>query len=502
MRERAREHLFDLGLWLLLCVPVLLKSDPNDGGSRPEVVVGVALLGGCVAAARRWPPVPIAVVVAVSLSSTLELFTASYSLALIAFGYLAGRREERTRAALWLFGAVAAAGLLLATVTGTSLGQWFTLLLTLALAVVAPWLIGRYVRQYDRLVRSGWQLADRMEREQAAVADRERLRERSRIAGDMHDSLGHDLALIAVRAGALEVDPVLGPDQQDAAGELRRAAADATARLRDIIGVLREDDAGAPTTPSGETVEELTARARASGLDVTLAPTPVPKLPGMSGLALHRVVQEGLTNAAKHAPGAAVSVEVAQDAAEVRVRVVSGPGTAGVPGPSGGSGLVGLAERVRLAGGALAHGVTGDGGFRLEAALPRNPPAPLPAAPTSARELDRARREVRKGLARAIWIPLALLVALGFLMAGVALWTQHQSYLEPEDYARMRIGQSLPELSEDLPDRPLDGPPQRVPAEPPGMDECRYYRSTMLAAIPVYRLCFTGGHLADRAEVP
>ncbi|MFE7516950.1 sensor histidine kinase [Streptomyces sp. NPDC057540] len=502
MRERAREHLCDLGLWLLLCVPVLLKSDPNDGGSWPEVVVGVVLLGGCAAVARRWPPVPVAVVAAVSLSSTLELFTASYSPALLAFGYLAGRRQERTRAALWLFGAVAAAGLLLTTVTGTSLGQWFTLLLTLALAVVAPWLIGRYVRQYDRLVRSGWELADRMEREQAAVADRERLRERSRIAGDMHDSLGHDLALIAVRAGVLEVDPELGPAQQHAAGELRRAAADATARLRDIIGVLREDGAGAPTAPPGETVEELTARARASGLDVTLTPAPVPTLPGMSGLALHRVVQEGLTNAAKHAPGAAVSVEVAEDAADVRVRLVSGPGTAGAAGPSGGTGLVGLDERVRLAGGALAHGVTGDGGFLLEAVLPRNPPAPLPLAPTSARELDRARREVRRGLARAIWIPLALLGGLGLLMAGVALWTQHQSYLEPEDYARTRIGQSLAELSDDLPDRPLDGPPAHAPAEPPGVDECRYYRSTMLAAIPVYRLCFAGGHLADRAEVP
>ncbi|MCZ0981356.1 hypothetical protein O1L60_26885 [Streptomyces diastatochromogenes] len=188
MREPLRERLFDLGLWLLLCVPVLLKSDPDDGGSWTGVAVGVALLGGCVAAGRRWPLVPVAVVVAASLASAPELFTASYSLALIAFGHLAGRRQERTRAALWLFGAVAAAGLLLTVVTHASLGQWFTLLLTLALAVVAPWLIGRYMRQYDRLVRSGWELADRMEREQAAVADRERLRERSRIAGDMHDS--------------------------------------------------------------------------------------------------------------------------------------------------------------------------------------------------------------------------------------------------------------------------------------------------------------------------
>ncbi|MEU6623492.1 histidine kinase [Streptomyces litmocidini] len=548
-----RERLFDLGLWLLLCLPVLLKSDPDDGGSWTRVAVGVAALAGCVAAGRRWPLVPIAVVVAASLPLSPELFTPSYSLALVAFGYLAGRRQEQTRAALWLFGAIAAAGLALTVVAHASLGQWFTLLLSLALAIVAPWLIGRYMRQYDRLVRSGWELADRMEREQAAVADRERLRERSRIAGDMHDSLGHDLALIAVRAGALEVDPALGPAQQHAAGELRRAAADATARLRDIIGVLREGDAGAPTTPPGETVEELTARARASGLAVTLATTPVPKLPGMSGLALHRVVQEGLTNAAKHAPGAAVSVTVAEEGTSVRARVVSGPGTppdgtaptgrgtggtaqrghasrapsgtdlapggtarknqapadftrpAPAPGGTGGTGLVGLDERVRLVGGSLAHRVTGDGGFVLEAVLPRNAPAPLPAAPRSARELDRARREVRKGLARAIWIPLALLAGLGLLMVGVALWTQARSYLEPEDYARMRVGQSLAELAEvsdGLPDRPLDGRPQRAPAEPAGMDECRYYRSTLLAAIPVYRLCFVDGHLADKAKVP
>ncbi|MEX0169450.1 two-component sensor histidine kinase [Streptomyces sp. LMG1-1-1.1] len=500
-----RERLFDLGLWALLCVPVLLKSDPNDGGSWGLVAVGVAVLAGCVAVSRKWPLVPLAVTVAASLPASLELFTPSYSLALIAFGFLAGRRQEHTAAALWLFGAVAAVGLLLTRLTHTSLGQWFTLLLALALAVVAPWLIGRYVRQYDRLVRSGWELADRMEREQAAVADRERLRERSRIAGDMHDSLGHDLALIAVRAGALEVDSELGPAQQHAAGELRRAAADATARLRDIIGVLREDGAAAPTSPPGETVEDLVARARSSGLAVALTTTPVPALPGMPGLALHRVVQEGLTNAAKHAPGAAVTVTVAEDTRTVRVRVASGPpGGSGPALPaSGGTGLVGLDERVRLAGGTLAHRVGGNGGFTLEAVLPRNPPpATAPVAHTSARELDRARRQVRKGLAQAIWIPLALLVALGALMAGVALWTQHQSYLEPEDYAGMRVGQSLAELAEDLPDRPLDGPPARAPAEPPGRDECRYYRSAMLAAIPVYRLCFVDGHLADKAEVP
>ncbi|MFD0368925.1 histidine kinase [Streptomyces sp. NPDC127114] len=518
------ERTFDVLLWLLLCVPVLLKSDPNDGGSWTAVAVGVALLAVCVAMGRRWPVAPLALTVAVSLALAPELFTPSSVLPLVAFGYLAGRREARTRTALWLFAAVPVAGLVLVLVTGVALVHWFALLLSMALAVVAPWLIGRYVRQYDRLVRSGWELADRMEREQKAVADRERLRERSRIAGDMHDSLGHDLALLALRAGALELDPALGPDQQRAAGELRRAAADATARLRDIIGVLREDGEEAPVAPPDESVGELVARARASGMAVTLEDAAEPSSE-MAARALRRVVQEGLTNAAKHAPGAPVAVAVTRDASTVRVRVTSGPagpdgagrgpdGDGPVPDGdgrrpaegsrpvSGGTGLVGLDERVRLAGGSLRHRVTAEGGFELSAVLPLRRPSPRPAAPRSARELDLARRQVRRGLARAIWIPLALLAGLGLLMAGVALYTQHQTFLEPEDYARIRVGQSRTEVAGHLPDRHLDGRPQRAPAEPPGMDECLYYRSTMLAAIPVYRLCYADGRLADKARVP
>ncbi|MFJ3904711.1 sensor histidine kinase [Streptomyces sp. NPDC090025] len=502
--DRRLERAFDVLLWLLLCVPVLLKSDPNDGGSWTRVAVGVVLLGVGVALGRRRPLVPLALTTVISLVLAPELFTPSYVLALVAFGYLAGRREPGTRPALALFAAVPVAGLVLVLVRGDSLTYWFGLLLSMALAVVAPWLIGRYVRQYDRLVVSGWELADRMEREQEAVADRERLRERSRIAGDMHDSLGHELALLALRAGALELDPALGTVQQRAAGELRVAAADATARLRDIIGVLREGDedaAVAPVAPPDESVAELVARARDSGMAVTLTDAAEPAA-AMAARALHRVVQEGLTNAAKHAPGAPVAVVVERDPGAVRVRVTSGPAAAPASGlAGGGTGLVGLDERVRLAGGSLRHRATEDGGFTLSAVLPLTPAASRPA-PRSARELDLARRQVRRGLARAIWIPLALLAGLGLLMAGVALYTQHQTYLEPDDYARIQVGQSRAEVAEFVPDEHLDGPPKGLPAEPPGMDECLYYRSTMLAAIPVYRLCYADGRLAGKAELP
>ena len=74
------------------------------------------------------------------------------------------------------------------------------------LIILLPWLVGRYARQQYELVRAGWELAERLEREQDLTAERMRLLERSRIASDMHDSLGHELSLIALRAAALQVD--------------------------------------------------------------------------------------------------------------------------------------------------------------------------------------------------------------------------------------------------------------------------------------------------------
>ena len=346
-----RAQIADLGLWLSISLPLLLlRADwPWAGGWWAAALAGV-VLAGCTAVARRRPLLSLATVLVLSLAFPPHFFTPAFSLALAAFGYLTGRRMEHARPALAVFAGTAVLGALAAPVLGGSvwLWNWLTLLLGLTGGVVLPWLVGRCVRQNAALITTGWELADRMEHEQQAVSDQARLRERSRIAGDMHDSLGHELSLIAVRAGALEVDPGLGQQQQSAARELREAAGLATARLREVIGVLREERGAAQTAPVNETVAGAVERARGSGMVVTLIESgDGPQVPVMTDRAVHRVVQEALTNAAKHAPGAAVDVRIVRDVYTVTTTVHNARPTGSSPDlASGRAGLVGLDERV------------------------------------------------------------------------------------------------------------------------------------------------------------
>lgn len=274
--------------------------------------------------------------------------------------YLAGRRLSPARPAVALAGVLSVIGVGLVLAKGGTVGLWTTMTTGLAGTYAVPYLLG--------LLRG--RLLQQREQAKSSAEAQARLRERARIARDMHDSLGHDLALIAVRAAGLELAPSLAPDQVKAAGELRLAAADATERLRQIIGVLRDDTDTAPLSPARadaaplspvrEDVVALVGRARASGMAITLRlAEPVPEL-------AHAVVQEGLTNAAKHAPGAEVTVTVAAR----RVAVANGPAIRSRPtARPGGLGLTGLHERVRREGGTLAAGPTADG-FELAVDLP------------------------------------------------------------------------------------------------------------------------------------
>ncbi|TDD13247.1 hypothetical protein E1294_41705 [Nonomuraea diastatica] len=273
------------------------------------------------------------------------------------YAYLTGRRTTRAWPASAAFFLVTIVGVGVVLAEGGDLALWVSMTTALIGTYLVPYLLGLLRRRLLQQRR-----AARLSAEAQA-----RLRERARIARDMHDSLGHDLALIAVRAAGLELAPGVGAAEVKAAGELRVAAADATERLRQIIGLLREEADAPPLTPADEDVAELVRRARDSGMTVALDMTPGP-VPGLA----RAVVQEGITNAAKHAPGAAVQVEVSPE----RVAVRNGPPRSRPTAQSGGLGLAGLRERVRLAGGTLTAGpmterVSEGSGFELAVTLPR-----------------------------------------------------------------------------------------------------------------------------------
>jgi signal transduction histidine kinase len=201
--------------------------------------------------------------------------------------------------------------------------------------------------------------------------DAARLTERTRIAREMHDVLGHRLSLVSLHFGALEVRVDGDADRAEiatAAAVIRTNAHCALRELRAIIGVLR--DTSSLATSRQPSLCDLPALATAAGTQVDLRCSLPEGLDGPVVRTIYRAVQEGLTNARKHAPGAPVSVTIdGAPGTGIELRLVNriGGEPSGVPGS--GAGLVGLAERVDLSGGRLTH-ETRDGDFHLTAHLP------------------------------------------------------------------------------------------------------------------------------------
>jgi signal transduction histidine kinase len=249
----------------------------------------------------------------------------------------------------------------------------------LLMAVVFGWgLLARVRREHLLALR---ERASRLETEQRLHIEQAREAERRRIAGEMHDVLAHRVSLLSLHAGALEFRPDAPPAEiAEAAGVIRATAHQALEELRAVIGVLRDGANGGTPEPPQPTLAEIPAlvdESRAAGMHVTCR-IDVADAAGTSaalGRTAYRVVQEGLTNARKHAPAAAVAVAVT-GGPQLVIEVVSrravgvGVGVAAEPPPGAGTGLIGLNERVALVGGTLEHGLDGAGDFVLRATLP------------------------------------------------------------------------------------------------------------------------------------
>lgn len=239
---------------------------------------------------------------------------------------------------------------------------------------VLPALAALYFHARGELLASLRERAERAERERLLLAEQARAEERRRLAEEMHDVVTHQLTLMVLRAGALgtvSTDPAV----HTAAEDIRQTGTRALAELRDLVGVLHE--AGtmrvAPAEPTAPDPRTLVAEAHAVGETVTYVADGDPeRISPTVRRTAYRVVQESLTNARKHAPGAEVTVTLSYRPDGVTVCVTNGAARR-LPDSTlagGGVGLFGLAQRVELVGGTLRTGPEPDGGYRVDATLP------------------------------------------------------------------------------------------------------------------------------------
>lgn len=262
--------------------------------------------------------------------------------------------------------------------------SWQSTVLSLVFAVLSaasPLGFGLLVAARERLAAGLRELESAREATVAAREAAARAEERARIGREVHDAVGHHATLIAVGAAALAASSE-EPYVREAAERLRAQAKAALAEMRSALGLV-----GPARSAGVDDLTELVDGARHNGLDVTSVtvgtPRPLPQAPDHT---VYRVVQEALTNAARHAPGSAVRVEVEWRPGVVRVEVRNGGPRRPVHGlGAGGAGLAGLAERVHTVGGELSHGPLDDG-FVVRAVLPLAPETPARGQEVAARD--------------------------------------------------------------------------------------------------------------------
>jgi signal transduction histidine kinase len=337
------------------------------GRSLPTVACGAGV-GGCLVI-RRAHPLPAAAaagvllgVIGVAGSVAGEPFSVLF-VPVFALAYSLGADTGLARSVPVLL--LLIAGLQLAV------GQFNPFV---AMVTAGPWAAGRVVRSRRQLTEQLTARGGELEAERELFAAESVRYERARIARELHDIVAHCVSVMVIQASAGQrltaTDPSLAAGAFDSIGE---AARQAQAEIGRLAGLL----AGNPPPHGGDwmrLVDELIARASAAGLAVTCRFTGSSEgLPPAAAETAYRLIQESLTNALKHAPGAPVGITIDGTGAHVEINVANGPPAAApsaLERAGGGRGLAGMQERVAACGGDLTAGPAGDGGWRVLARLP------------------------------------------------------------------------------------------------------------------------------------
>ena len=337
----------------------------SDDRSTPELMLG------CVATAtlawRRVFPLTVAALVMATVILTDPAGELTVLLSLVLASFTVGAESEPPRSHVGLavllvpfVAAMAAEGLEPSDLAAT------------LVFLAGPWAVGTMLRQRTTRTAEALARADRAELEQRQRSAEAAAAERTRIARELHDIVSHSLSVVTIQTQA--VRRRLGPEHAREADDLagvEATARDALAEMRRLFGMLRGNGDGAALAPQPGLAEadRLVDAARSAELSVQLrtegAPYPLP--PGVD-LAAYRILQEGLTNALRHAGATRVDLLVRYAPTELEVRVED-DGRGGDTG-FGGHGLVGVRERVALYDGRVSAQTSETGGFRLKATLP------------------------------------------------------------------------------------------------------------------------------------
>jgi signal transduction histidine kinase len=382
--SRIRKHLLD-GFLVLLAAAEVASVLTSSAAHKPAAAA-LSAISVLVFLGRRWQPLAASVAAFAALTvlnavmprATLPQFFG----VLVTFALAGAINREREAVVAWLAGAGMFAYTAFVDPYGGQAGDFA---LSLAFGTML-WGAGLLVSRRARQTEAATLRAELAERDRQEQARRAVVEERARIARELHDIVSHGLSVVVLQTLAARAELVDGGDGVDRhLDAVESTARDALGEMRRMLGLLQTGD-GEPE-PAGEpqrglrSVAELVDRAITAGVRVTSVELPSDvALPSGLDLAVYRVVQEALTNVAKHAPGAATSLAVRVGEGEVVVRVTNAASATPVHGPAGaGQGLVGMRQRVQLYGGSLVTGPIDDGGFAVTATFALDD-ASVPAA--------------------------------------------------------------------------------------------------------------------------
>jgi signal transduction histidine kinase len=380
IRQTAREYWFELLVAFLAVAGMVELAVGRNLPSAPTTTLwfaipAIGILVSTLFAHRRFPfAAPAAYwILAAALTfvdGVLIAFVGSLGVVGLAAAFMLGHLRDSRKAGI---GLLIVLGSILIVVVNIPGAQTTGDLVFIPLRFVVAWVAGYALRERAERAEAAEERATRAEREREAAARVAVAEERTRIARELHDIVAHSVSIMVLQVGAIrhKLSEVL-PEDRDALRGVEQTGRGALAEMRRLLGAMRRDGDGVELAPHPgvDRLDSLLEDVDRAGLPVRLHvdgdPFPLPRAIDLSA---YRIVQEGLTNALKHARASQADVTFRYGSDELRIEVRdNGEGLAKSDGL--GHGLVGIRERVKIYGGEMTAGAVPEGGFVLGARLP------------------------------------------------------------------------------------------------------------------------------------